>query len=70
MNEVDAHLQWAAYSVSPASLGCEPGNPSQVRPANLLERQLCTEGNGKMPCQTGTHTTEGRGEPWQDHVQA
>ena len=27
MNEVDAHLQWAAYSVSPASLGCEPGNP-------------------------------------------
>ena len=44
--------------------------PSQGRPANSLERQLCTEGMGQMRGQTGTHTTEGGGEPWQDHVQA
>ena len=42
--------------------------PSQVWPANLLERQLGTEGIGQMLGQTGTHTTEGGGEPWQDHV--
>ena len=59
MNEVDAHLQWAAYSVSPAGLGCELGNPTQVRPANLLERQLCTEAPGKQSGQTITHATEG-----------
>ncbi len=79
--EVDTHLQWAAYSVSPSGLGCDQGDskvksqpnwgiPSQVCPANLLERPLCTEGIGQMLRETGAHTPEGGGESWQDHVQA
>jgi len=79
--EVDTHLQWAAYSVSPSGLGCDQGDakvksqpnwgiPSHVCPANLLERQWCTAGIGQMLRATGAHTPEGGGESWQDHVQA
>ena len=75
MNEVDAHLQWASYSVPPASLGCELGNPEPSMSCKLagktvVYRQLCTERIGQMRGQTGAHTTEGGGEPWQDHVRA
>ena len=44
--------------------------PSQVCPANLLERRLWTEMIGQMLGLSGAHTPEGGGEPWQDHVQA
>ena len=70
MNEVDAHLQWTAYSDSPASLSANWVIPGLVCPANWLERQLCTEGIGQKLGQTGARTTVGGGEPWQDHVLA
>ena len=41
----------------------------QIFPANLLEKQLYTEGIGQMLLETGAYTPEVGGEPWQDRVQ-
>ena len=40
MSEVDAHLQLAAYSFSPASMGCELGNPEPSMSCKLAGKTV------------------------------
>ena len=66
--EVDANLQWAAYSISPASLGCELGNPEPSMSCKLAGKTAVYLRDRPAAWPNGAHTPEGRGEPWQDHV--